>query len=86
MVLKIINSNIDGLSPARRTIGRRNFSKGQLGMLGKGKSDSIKNERFRETTKLENVAAKIKTLTWRWAGNIIKRREKWSKRTTSWYS
>lgn len=54
-------------------------------MMNVKKSDRLRNRVIRSKTKVIDVTYKIRRLKWRWAGHMIRGKEKWSKIVTRWY-
>lgn len=54
-------------------------------MIGVKRKDKIRNTNIRKNTKTQDVTLKIKRLKWKWAGHMVRGKEKWSKITTHWY-
>ncbi|CAG4978815.1 unnamed protein product [Colias eurytheme] len=54
-------------------------------MLGVSLSDKIRNEVIRQRTKVTDIARKISTLKWRWAGHVCRRTDgRWSRHVLEW--
>ncbi|CAH2083561.1 unnamed protein product [Euphydryas editha] len=54
-------------------------------MLGVSLKDRIRNETIRERTKVTDVAQRISTLKWQWAGHLCRRTDgRWSRRVLEW--
>lgn len=53
-------------------------------ILGYTKRDRKRATEIREVTKLEDVTRKAKTLKWKWAGHMLREKQKWSNILTEW--
>jgi hypothetical protein len=54
-------------------------------VLGVSLRDRIRNEVIRQRTKITEIAHRISTLKWQWAGHISRRTDnRWGKRVLEW--
>lgn len=54
-------------------------------MLGVRKSDKLKSSSIRTKTKVVDIIQNIRRFKWRWAGHMIRGKQKWCKIVTEWY-
>ena len=70
-------SNMERLKVMERAMERR--------MLGISLRDRVRNEEMRRRTKVTEIAERIATLKWRWAGHIARMTDdRWTRRTMIW--
>ncbi|CAG9103041.1 unnamed protein product [Plutella xylostella] len=68
---------IHKLSVAQRAMERA--------MLGVSLRDRIRNEEIRRRTKVTDIAKRISTLKWQWAGHVARRADdRWSRKVLEW--
>jgi hypothetical protein len=53
-------------------------------MLGVSLRHRIRNEAIRQKTKVTDIAHRISTLKWQWAGHIRRTNSRWDKRVLEW--
>lgn len=53
-------------------------------MLGVKRKDRLRNINIRKKTKVQDVTLKIQRLKWKWAGHMIRGKDKWSRIVTQW--
>lgn len=54
-------------------------------MIGLRRADKVKNTIIRKKTKVQDITRKIKRQKWKWAGHIVRGKDKWSKIVSLWY-
>ncbi|GBP25135.1 Putative uncharacterized transposon-derived protein F52C9.6 [Eumeta japonica] len=54
-------------------------------MVGIKRKDKVRNSNIRSKTKVQDITLKIRRQKWKWAGHMIRGKDKWSKIITQWY-
>lgn len=54
-------------------------------MIGNKKIDKVRNSYIRYKTKVQDITRKIRKQKWKWAGHMIRGKDKWSKLVMQWY-
>ncbi|CAF4805726.1 unnamed protein product [Pieris macdunnoughi] len=54
-------------------------------MTGIKRKDKVRSSNIRGKTKVQDITLKIRRQKWKWAGHMIRGKDKWSKIITQWY-
>ena len=54
-------------------------------MTGIKRKDKVRSSNIRKKTKVQDITLKIRRQKWKWAGHMIRGKDKWSKTITQWY-